>query len=236
MVYVSINELEMTKKRDLKSEKVILGMIFDEYYLPEMNRENPYHVKESVLKEIANYLKNIDVHIYPIFVKDFSELIPISQKINGLLILGGRDINPIEYNESNFQSHVFVDTNLRFNLVRTLLRLAPVSLPVFGICAGYQMLNIIHGGSLIQDQGEDINHQHKKFAENQIFFTENTWLYQFGPEVNCVCNHHQNVKNIADNWMVNAHSFDGYIHGLELINDQEFKLGVLWHPERSLLS
>lgn len=149
MVYVSIQDLDFFKLRDTNTDKVTLGMIFDEYYLPEMNREHPYHVKQSVVNEMTAYLKNIDAHIYPIFVRDFPNLIPICSKLNGLLILGGRDINPVEYNESNTKSKVYIDSNLRFNLVRTVLRIVPVSLPVFGICAGYQMFNVIYGGSLI---------------------------------------------------------------------------------------
>ena len=68
MVYVSIQDLDCFKKRDIDSDKVILGMVFDEYYLPEMSWEHPYHVKQTVVKEITDYLKNIDVHLYPIFV------------------------------------------------------------------------------------------------------------------------------------------------------------------------
>lgn len=68
MVYVSIQDLDCFKNRDIGSDKVILGMVFDEYYLPEMSWEHPYHVKQTVVKEITDYLKNIDVHLYPIFV------------------------------------------------------------------------------------------------------------------------------------------------------------------------
>lgn len=68
MVYVSIQDLDYFKNWDIDTDKVILGMVFDEFYLPEMNWEHPYHVKQSVLKEITDYLKNIDVHVYPIFV------------------------------------------------------------------------------------------------------------------------------------------------------------------------
>lgn len=37
MVYVSIQDLDCFKNRDIDSDKVILGMVFDEFYLPEMS-------------------------------------------------------------------------------------------------------------------------------------------------------------------------------------------------------
>lgn len=35
---------------------------------------------------------------------------------------------------------------------------------------------------------------------------------------------------------INAISEDGFIHGIERINEEEFKLGILWHPEKSKIS
>lgn len=77
MVYVSIQDLELFKLWEANTDKVTLGMIFDEFYLPEMNWEHPYHVRQSVVNEMTAYLKHIDVHVFPIFIWDFPDLISI---------------------------------------------------------------------------------------------------------------------------------------------------------------
>lgn len=113
------------------------------------------------------------------------------------MVSGGRDINPEEYNEQNTQSYVAPDSSLRFHLIRAILRIAPLGLPYFGICAGYQILNVIYGGSMIQDQGGEINCRHKNNALGEVQVSPNSWLYQTTHEIKSICNHHQNIKSIG---------------------------------------
>jgi gamma-glutamyl-gamma-aminobutyrate hydrolase PuuD len=59
--------------------------------------------------------------VYPILIEDYPRLQEICIKIHGVVIAGGRDINPAEYFEPNTKSFVSMDSSLRFNLIRAIL-------------------------------------------------------------------------------------------------------------------
>jgi putative glutamine amidotransferase len=73
-------------------------------------------------------------------------------------------------------------------------------------------------------------------VENKFTIDKETWLGGLLKEIQGICNHHQNIKDIGRGLTINAVSEDGFVHGIERINDEEFKLGILWHPEKSKLS
>lgn len=112
-------------------------------------------------------------------------------------------------------------------------------MPVLGICRGLQLVNVLQGGSLVDDL-DDLNEKHKKEGttdkDHIIKIKENTLLNEIVKinegEVNSA--HHQSINKLGNDLMINSQSDDGTIEGIEWKdkNGKPFMLCVQWHPER----
>ncbi|HVK79104.1 MAG TPA: gamma-glutamyl-gamma-aminobutyrate hydrolase family protein [Verrucomicrobiae bacterium] len=116
--------------------------------------------------------------------------------------------------------------------------------PVFGICRGFQELNVAFGGTLRRDMAENpelIPHHapsHKTFAEyfEHIHPVE---LVQGGvlerayktDELNVVSVHYQGVEKLGNGLSVEATAPDGVIEAISANINGAPLLAVQWHPE-----
>lgn len=166
-------------------------------------------------------------------------LTTLVESLDGLLLSGGGDINPLLLQEEPLRALQDVDT-LRDTYDFTLLRLAlDRQLPVLGICRGHQVVNALLGGSLYQDiysQTQTTQKHSQQMAREQashlVSLTEGTLLRQlFGGEAQIAVNsfHHQAVKEIAPGLRANAVAADGINEGFE--HPEKPILCVQWHPE-----
>jgi len=154
----------------------------------------------------------------------------LTDHFDGFLIPGGKDIDPLLYNED--QRHAInLEEQKRTDFELFLLKEATKrKKPVLGICYGMQVINLFFKGSLYQDiqsqkQGS-LDHRKGKHA---LVVHENPFLENGDFEVNS--SHHQAVKDIGRGLVPFAFSNDGIVEGLYLI-DYDLLLGVQWHPER----
>ena len=173
------------------------------------------------------------------------DLEQIAHKLSGLMLIGGRDYCPTRYGQ-NPAPCVDLTHPLRedfdFRLLQKILR--TTELPILGVCAGAQLLNIICGGTLIQDipshlpeskvqhSSEDgwVNGFHKHLVKIQ----KGTFLSQFyTEEVAVSTSHHQAVGSLGEGLKAVAFAEDGIIEAIEMPG-RTFTLGVQWHPERDV--
>lgn len=163
--------------------------------------------------------------------------------LDGLLLLGGVDINPIWYGEEA----VFARrTDTKRDLVEwTLVRRALAErVPVFGICRGMQLLNVALGGALWQDiELEGVSAYHPMPWEHAITKIDRALATHMpapgrrGLRVNS--RHHQAVKFVAPGLRTAAKSEDGVIEAVYRPGRRGQRkrdaigglLGVQWHPE-----
>lgn len=111
--------------------------------------------------------------------------------------------------------------------------------PLLAICGGEQLLNVVMGGTLFQDINEEvetnIEHEQKNprnEGSHSIEIVNNTKLAGIVKTNKIFVNsaHHQAVKKVGKDLIVNANSDDGIIEGIEHKN-LKFCIGVQWHPE-----
>jgi putative glutamine amidotransferase len=167
--------------------------------------------------------------------------------IDGLLLSGGEDVGPGRYGETPHPTVVDVEP-ARDEFEIALVHAARArQLPVLAICRGVQVLNVAHGGTLVQDIPSQmvgaIDHHlgvpaHEPYAlAHEIWLEENSilarlmierWSGSDACEVNS--RHHQAVKKLASGFNVVATAPDGVIEAIE-DPAERFCLGVQWHPE-----
>lgn len=158
----------------------------------------------------------------------------ITEPIDGLLVTGGHDMQSLLYGEdSTFESEYDPD---RDEMEKELiLRSLDREIPVFGICRGMQMINVVLGGKLYQDIYSSFPHLKRKrspFPLKQAFIESGSKLYQAIQTKQTSINalHHQAVKKLGENLKPCAKDRFGLIQGIEH-KEADFVLGVQWHPE-----
>jgi putative glutamine amidotransferase len=153
--------------------------------------------------------------------------------LGGLVITGGTDINPARYGQRPDPSTDVPDDQrdeMEIQLIDAALR---IGIPVLCICRGMQLLNVVHGGTLIQDLATSINHvQKNSLTAHSIDVMPATKLAGVigagRHEVNS--RHHQAVGELGQGLIVTALADDGTVEAIEL-PDRNFVLAVQWHPE-----
>ena len=167
--------------------------------------------------------------------------------IDGLLLTGGGDVDPMLYGEAAHPTHDAAEAG-RDQFELGLVSLARGrQLPIFAICRGIQVLNVACGGTLVQDIASQVPgalshrlqvppHQPVELA-HEIWIDKDSLLARLMRERlsdtdACEVNsrHHQAVRQIAPGFVSSATAPDGVI---EAIEDPKaaFCLGVQWHPE-----
>ncbi len=156
---------------------------------------------------------------------------------DGFLFPGGPDIGPELYGQAPLPSCKEPDS-ARDDFELLLLRAAlEAHKPLFCIGRGMQLLNVIFGGTLMQDirLKQDYQHSdllHRTTATHPIDIDPNSLLaYLLDTDTLSVNSlHHQAVDEVGEGLWVPADSPEGFAEALEL-DDYPFCLAVQWHPE-----
>ncbi len=158
--------------------------------------------------------------------------------LDGLLLTGGADIDPLHWGEEPNQRCGRIQPE-RDRMELFLCRGAlSMDLPVLGICRGLQVLAVAAGGSLVQDIPSQIPAAIKHYQDapnwyptHRVRLRGGTRLASlFSSEIRVNSFHHQSVKALPEGFVISAEASDGVIEGLESPRHR-FVLGVQWHPE-----
>ena len=165
-------------------------------------------------------------------------------KVDGILLSGGGDINPLLLGEEPVPGlHGICPQRDEMELL--LVREAyNRQLPILGICRGIQVLVAALGGTLYQDLNTQyseaplVKHDQdldRAYASHTVRLEDGSTLSRLFPEakkkglsVNSF--HHQAVRTPGPLLRISARATDGVI---EAVESNEFKsiIGVQWHPE-----
>lgn len=162
------------------------------------------------------------------------------ERIHGLVVTGGAlDVDPALFGAATRHATVKVKarrTEFELALIRGALER---DLPILGICAGQQLLNVALGGSLIQHIPDEVPgglaHEQPNPRDEPGHDAEivaGTLLARITGARRIAVNsaHHQAVKAVAPGCVANAFAADGVVEGIEDPR-RRFCIGVQWHPE-----
>lgn len=175
----------------------------------------------------------IPVLIPPVADKDV--LTGTLEHLDGLILTGGGDLNPLWYGEepSPQLHHINKERDLAELLITRLAYNRQI--PILGICRGIQTLAIALGGKITQDINQQIKHDQnadRREPTHSVILHADSILYNIYHTDHIFVNsfHHQAVNIPGKKLKVIATSPDNII---EAVESCEFKpiLGVQWHPE-----
>lgn len=181
--------------------------------------------------------------IIPAF-DDTDVLVSLLDQIDGLILSGGGDINPLYLGEEPIRELSSINP-ARDHQELLLVRLAANrQIPILGICRGIQVMTAALGGKLYQDiykeAGATLKHSQdteRHVATHSVRIASSSLLSKIFGATNLHVNsfHHQAVQEAAPGFAVTAVSPDGLIEAVESIQCKSM-LGVQWHPECMILS
>jgi microsomal dipeptidase-like Zn-dependent dipeptidase/gamma-glutamyl-gamma-aminobutyrate hydrolase PuuD len=164
----------------------------------------------------------------------------IVAQLDGLLMTGGEDVNPLWYGEMPIPQLGAVDHVRDIYDFKLIKFAADRNIPILGICRGMQILNVAFGGTLYQDMpaqrgAKTIKHRQelaKEYPSHLISIADGTQLSDIlGSRPKAVNSfHHQAVKDMAPGFRPSAYSTDSVIEAFEAYPNHPI-LAVQWHPE-----
>ena len=166
------------------------------------------------------------------------ELVDI-EAVDGVLVLGGGDVDPELYASAGHPSINGVDRRAD-DLELALIRAARAAArPILAICRGTQLLNVAFGGTLMEDLGPESFHKDHtpadEMVEHEVMLVAETRLRGIlgSGTVNVMSSHHQAVDELGEGLIVSALAEDGIIEAIEVPASEHgaWILGVQWHPE-----
>lgn len=157
---------------------------------------------------------------------------------DGLLLMGGVDVNPKLYGEKRGE-YTQSPQNDRDEHETVLLEDALArDLPVLAICRGFQLLNVTMGGLLIQNIGDESHRaRNDTSAWHEVIVSDKAsrlaGAYEGEDQLRVNSRHHQGVTEpvLADDLRSVASSRDTYVEAAESVAHR-WTVGVQWHPER----
>lgn len=159
--------------------------------------------------------------------------------IEGLVLIGGADYDPKLYHSKPHPKTVLQNpARIAYDL-KLMKAASQQGLPMLGICAGLQLVNIIRGGTLNQHVPEmsgitEEHSGHLRDDAHDVTIEAMTRLAAIVGKEKLAVNstHHQAAAHIGRGLRISARSTEGVIEAIESTEPDEFLLCVQWHPER----
>jgi putative glutamine amidotransferase len=160
------------------------------------------------------------------------------ERLDGLIISGGGDVEPGHYQGANHAAIEYVDPERDASEIRLAQIVVEAGLPALNICRGAQVLNVALGGTLIEhlpdEVGDEMDHRAtpEGFVYHPVAIEPDSRLSEImgQTEVSSASWHHQAVRQLAPRLKAVAFAADGTIEALEM-PEHPWLIAVQWHPE-----
>ncbi|WP_077603833.1 gamma-glutamyl-gamma-aminobutyrate hydrolase family protein [Oceanobacillus sojae] len=174
------------------------------------------------------------------YYSDYQEITVLLDKMDGLYLPGGYDIDPSLFQEEpnpGLGTIISERDRLEKEIIPYFLE---KDKPVLGVCRGCQILNVVTGGTMYQDLDSQYPKQLIQHTQKAAFHHRSHGvtiapssllgrLVQAG-EIRVNSYHHQANRTLGKDFMISAVAGDGVMEAFES-KIHRFVLGVQWHPE-----
>jgi putative glutamine amidotransferase len=152
--------------------------------------------------------------------------------LDGLLLMGGSDVWPGHYGEQPLRPE-WTGDRVRDQYEHTLIEaFVAAKKPVFGICRGMQLINVVFGGTLLQDIGTLCpgagSHRDDALYDHHVHALE---IVPGVVRATTNSIHHQAIRQLAPNFVIEARCPDDELIEAFRWLGPSYVAGVQWHPE-----
>jgi len=218
-----------------------VGIIGNSYLL---NDHYPVHsggtMNSAAVAEVAGCL--------PLIIPSDPRLVAVEELLDlcdGFLLTGGRpNVHPSEYGEQETPAHGCFDRSRDAITLPLIRACVDRGQPIFGICRGFQEVNVAMGGTLfpeIRDLPGRMNHRmppdgtlEEQFAlRHPVSFSAGGPFHRMLGAAEVMTNtlHGQGIARAAPRVVIDGVAPDGTPEAIYIKDAPGFTLSVQWHPE-----
>ncbi len=178
----------------------------------------------------------IPVIIPPAATTTMEMLDVVGERLDGLILVGGPDLDPTGYGQSPHPLAQQPNPERDAAEVALIATMRQRQRPVLGICRGVQVMAVAAGGQLIQHLPDALGHEGHSpepgvYGEHDITISPDSRLHAIlGPSSRVSSYHHQGLAD-HPGYVATAWAPDGIVEAIE-DPGLPFCIGVLWHPEK----
>jgi putative glutamine amidotransferase len=174
----------------------------------------------------------------------------ILTRVDGIFFPGSpSNVEPVRYSGPASQPGTLHDPHRDATTLSLIPRAVGSGVPVFGVCRGFQEMNVALGGTLHQRvheiEGLDDHREDKEQPLDVQYGPAHDVLLEPGSLLRSLTNqdrivvnslHWQGVDRLAPDLAVEARAPDGLVEAFRVKSAHSFALAVQWHPEWKVMS
>ncbi|MEU4015060.1 gamma-glutamyl-gamma-aminobutyrate hydrolase family protein [Microbacterium sp. NPDC028030] len=172
----------------------------------------------------------------PVHLPMDAEPAELVERLDGVVIVGGDDVDPRLYGQVPGPFTPLVDPQRDAFEAGLIEAAIEGGLPLLGVCRGAQLLNVVRGGTLRQHLAPGEGESHGSYAYPRAHRVHEVRLSAgsvahalYGESTRVNSFHHQAVDVPGHGVIVTGWAPDGVVEAIEL--EGHPVVGVQWHPE-----
>lgn len=172
----------------------------------------------------------------PVELTRDADAVEMVEHLDALVLTGGADVEPSQYGQDPDDDLGAIEPDRDAWEMALLAAARDKGIPVLAICRGFQLVNVVFGGTLRQHVDLEEGSGHPQWdvdghtATHEVSVAVGTLTSNlFQGEIGVNSLHHQVVDEVGEGLIVTAKASDGVVEGLETPDGSI--VAVQWHPE-----
>ena len=215
--------------------------------IPANNHRVGLHAFQGVGEKYINAVRHA-ADGFPLIVPSLAEPLAreeVLQRVDGILLTGSHsNVEPHHYGGVHNKQGMLYDVQRDANTLPLIRAAVERGVPLFGICRGFQEMNVAYGGSLHQEvHAMDGYMDHREVEADPLDIQYGPshpieidpagmlarwWKDLPGRDVNSL--HAQGIERLGEGLVVEARATDGLIEAFRVESAATFAFAVQWHP------